>query len=66
MQGRPLLVRQPEEGGLNLLEPDLAFLSGGSGRLGHDSSLLQAASLRHVATPAIDEGVVQDGKQPTP
>src|ERR671911_592020 len=47
MQGGALLVRQPQESGLDLLEPDLAFLWRRSRRLGHSGRLLQAASLRY-------------------
>src|SRR3712207_4232927 len=35
MQGGALLVRQLKEGGVDLLEPDLALLWGRSRRLGH-------------------------------
>ena len=54
------------EGGLDLLKPDLAFLLGRSRCVGHGGSLLQTASLRHMAPSAVDEGVVQDREQPAP
>ena len=53
MQGGALLVRQAHEGGLDLLEPDPAFLLGWSRRLDDGGGLLQAAGLRYVAT-AVD------------
>ena len=55
MQGRALLIRQAQEGGLQLLKPDLAVLGGRNCRLGHVGSLLEAAGLVTRSPSADDE-----------
>ena len=64
VQRRPLVVGQAHEGGLDLLEPDPAFLFGRNGCLDRGGSLFEAPSFRQMPAAAIDERVVHDREQP--